>query len=631
MNDSTTPAATTLPDITPKPQQVEALPGACILAEKTIIQCRKPETPRQKNTLSLLAGSIKAHSGLELDVEHNADLDLEIRIRNQPSEETQAGGSIPLELDKAEGYALSIGPEGIVIRGVDEAGLFYGVQTLRQIVQAAGKTIPCARITDWPDIPFRALGPFCGGHKVDSKHRNRELYVQLAGYCAANKLNRIAFEIGMLPNDDDLKAFGDFCRLNFIEPVPLQHYLNFRRKAVVEYVEASDEEFKRIMEPFEQAVRLLNPQIFCIAGDELINTFTYQDRSTIYTPEQLGKRPAHQWLLLCLKRFHKYITDRGVRMAMWADGLIDERTFEGAPASVYGYGGEADEHCKMVDDLPRDIVMWDWQYEPQSAFPTMDYLQKKGFDTIGCPFWKANWNVALFAEYAHRNRTDKFMGMLCTDWSGCRYMAAPLAGDCFWSVGKYAREYPDYPPLVEKTRFTWPQADGPAEGVVPLPFDEHFEAFKTEIATNPLLDVAPGTHSIVIKGEPYTNGRLLAARSIGLNQVRLADYGGLATYAGREAAVTYMVQAKPNCHFTRCILSLEVEERFKSSLAIADGAEGGEYRDIAPIEHEKETDLTQHVAGANSFRFRIKGINTHKAPAVILRGIRVDCTVEQDK
>lgn len=620
--------------ITPKPQQMVQVPGVFELGSDVTIRCGGPRTDRQKNFLSLLVDGIRDGRGLTLKVIDDTDPAHVIRIVKAATADQPRDSETKLTLDRPEGYTLQVTPKSITIRGVDEAGLFYGVQTLLQMVRAQQGGIRCVQIRDWPDIAFRAYGAFCVP-KLDSKYGNRDLYVQLAGYCAANKLNRIAFDIGNLPDDEDLKAFGEFCRLNFIEPVPAQTYLHFGRKAVVQYVEASEEEFKRIMEPFDRALRLLNPKVVCIGGDELVSTFTYQNRSTIYTPEQLRKRPAHQWLLLCLKRFHKYITGRGVRMAMWGDSLIDERAFEGAPASLDGYGGKGDAHYKMVDDLPRDIIMWDWQYEPHPAFPTMDYLQKKGFDTIGCPYWKNDWNTALFAEYAHKNRTDKFMGMLCTDWGGARgirYVAVPRAGDCFWSVGKYAFEYPAYPPLVEKTRLPWPPARPTSPlGRVSLPLDEHFEAFKNQIATNPLIGIGPGSHSIIIKGEPHINGRLLAARSIGMIQMRLAWYGGLGTKGGRQATVIYLVRAKPNCHFTRCTLSLEVDERFRGSIAIADGAKGGDYRDIAPIENENGTDLAKHVAGANSFRFRIKGVNTHRKGVVILRGVRLGCTVEQDK
>lgn len=57
-------------------------------------------------------------------------------------------------------YALDIDARGIRIVGYDERGAFYGVQTLRQLVEspaAAGGTLPGVAIDDYPDLPHRGV------------------------------------------------------------------------------------------------------------------------------------------------------------------------------------------------------------------------------------------------------------------------------------------------------------------------------------------------------------------------------------------------------------------------------------------------------------------------------------------
>ncbi len=62
-----------------------------------------------------------------------------------------------------EGYVLSVTPERVVVEGADYAGAFYGVQTLLQMFPAevykgdfrATCSIPCVKITDWPEYPYR--------------------------------------------------------------------------------------------------------------------------------------------------------------------------------------------------------------------------------------------------------------------------------------------------------------------------------------------------------------------------------------------------------------------------------------------------------------------------------------------
>lgn len=56
-------------------------------------------------------------------------------------------------------YVLSIGDKKISITGYDERGAFYGIQTLRQLVENAeepGK-LTCMTIFDWPDLPNRGV------------------------------------------------------------------------------------------------------------------------------------------------------------------------------------------------------------------------------------------------------------------------------------------------------------------------------------------------------------------------------------------------------------------------------------------------------------------------------------------
>ncbi|WP_328996042.1 beta-N-acetylglucosaminidase domain-containing protein [Kribbella sp. NBC_01245] len=61
-------------------------------------------------------------------------------------------GSTPVPAH-AEGYALRVGRSTIALGGVDAAGQFYAVQTLRQLVQ--GHRIAGAGVSDFPSMPLR--------------------------------------------------------------------------------------------------------------------------------------------------------------------------------------------------------------------------------------------------------------------------------------------------------------------------------------------------------------------------------------------------------------------------------------------------------------------------------------------
>lgn len=58
-------------------------------------------------------------------------------------------------------YSLRVRRQGIDIVGYDDAGVFYGIQTLRQVLESPisqnGKTVPCLEVNDYPVFPYRGI------------------------------------------------------------------------------------------------------------------------------------------------------------------------------------------------------------------------------------------------------------------------------------------------------------------------------------------------------------------------------------------------------------------------------------------------------------------------------------------
>ena len=92
-----------------------------------------------------------------------------------------------------QGYSLEIAPARITITGNAAAGLFYGVQSLLQLLKrnAAGElTLPEGKITDWPDLQLRFA-------HWDTKHHQLrpEALRRLLDWLAFFKVNCIGFEM----------------------------------------------------------------------------------------------------------------------------------------------------------------------------------------------------------------------------------------------------------------------------------------------------------------------------------------------------------------------------------------------------------------------------------------------------
>jgi hexosaminidase len=101
--------------------------------------------------------------------------------------ETSAG--IPESL---EGYILTITGKNIEIVSRGEAGLFYGCQTLEQMMEDALKNkteLPACKITDYPAMSYRAVH-FDVKHHLDHQNYYYESIDRLARY----KINAIVFE-----------------------------------------------------------------------------------------------------------------------------------------------------------------------------------------------------------------------------------------------------------------------------------------------------------------------------------------------------------------------------------------------------------------------------------------------------
>lgn len=95
--------------------------------------------------------------------------------------------------DSKEGYVLEINNKGVTISARDQAGLFYGCQTLEQLMQDSRdfrKEIPAMKITDFPAIPYRAI-------HLDTKHHldRMEYYYHMIDRLASYKINAVIWEL----------------------------------------------------------------------------------------------------------------------------------------------------------------------------------------------------------------------------------------------------------------------------------------------------------------------------------------------------------------------------------------------------------------------------------------------------
>ena len=83
---------------------------------------------------------------------------------------------------QAEGYYLQITEDGIMVAGSDERGLYYGVQTLAQLLSE--DKLPVTEVTDYPDVPYRGVVEGFYGTPWSHEARLRQL-----DFYGRNKMN----------------------------------------------------------------------------------------------------------------------------------------------------------------------------------------------------------------------------------------------------------------------------------------------------------------------------------------------------------------------------------------------------------------------------------------------------------
>ncbi|MCF8359993.1 MAG: beta-N-acetylhexosaminidase [Prolixibacteraceae bacterium] len=165
------------PAIIPQPLQMETPPGFYRLSEKTRINYDEG----LENEALLLTQYIANQTGFMLEATTE---------RNQRN-------VIRLELselvDTPEGYTLQVDGKKIRIKAQTAAGLFYGIQSLRQLMPVQqGETvkIPAIKITDEPRFPYRGM------HLDVCRHFFEVDFIKkMLDAMAAHKLNRFHWHL----------------------------------------------------------------------------------------------------------------------------------------------------------------------------------------------------------------------------------------------------------------------------------------------------------------------------------------------------------------------------------------------------------------------------------------------------
>lgn len=212
-----------------------------------------------------------------------------------------------------------------------------------------------------------------------------------------------------------------FSHVNYI----LEHYPQYREPGSKVYCPQSEVLKDLVFPLLNEVIELFQPRWLHIGHDEILSHYDARKRHSVFSCEKCCEKLPHELLAAEITALRNYLAERNVGCWMWADSQLAPENFTNKAFAQSGcYGGAPDYFDKAISLLPKDIFMCDWHYEPAREFPTVDYLQSMGFDTLACPLYPVN--SFTFGRYANATSTKHFMGMMATSWNSLNMKNLPF-------------------------------------------------------------------------------------------------------------------------------------------------------------------------------------------------------------
>jgi len=335
--------------------------------------------------------------------------------------------------DKApEAYELNICEDCIYIKSGSEAGVFYAIQTLRQLFKE--ETIPCLYIKDWPDFPYRGFYQDVTRGRIHTVETIKKLIDDMAYY----KLNSLqlyvehVFEfeetkelwssLGCLTGEE-MREIDDYCRENFIDFIPslatfghlyeLLEQPRFKHLQVAKDYETipnfwharahhhtidpfNSESFGVITSMLDQYAPCFTSKYFNICCDETFDLKRYAEEG--YDVGQI--------YVDFVKKIISHVQHKEKTVMMWADILL--------------------KHPETIAALPEDMLFLNWFYhnEPEKMEERIGKFAQSGRKQIVCPgtnSWyrfceKLNEEEGNITKMIETGYKYGAVGVLTTNW-----------------------------------------------------------------------------------------------------------------------------------------------------------------------------------------------------------------------
>lgn len=330
-------------------------------------------------------------------------------------------------LDKSESYLLSVTDAGALVAAKTDAGVFYGVETLRQLIRP-GKgelLIPHVTIADWPALRYRGVSVDISRGPILTEEQMRSLIRNFAAY----KLNILSFYIEhlftythapMVPPEGGeftpelMKRLVDYARQYHVEIVPqqqtfghLHHMLKLERYADMAEVPhgsvlaaESQQAYDWISQAAAQLAACTQSKFLHIGSDETAELGKGRSRQAAERDGVGNVYMAH------MKKVAEMLRPLNRTLMFWGDIALN--------------------HAELIPSLPKDMVAMTWTYGPGEDFSRYTVpFRKAGLQFFVCPGVN-NWSrifpnlsdaVTNINNFVQDGKKYGALGMLNTEWA----------------------------------------------------------------------------------------------------------------------------------------------------------------------------------------------------------------------
>lgn len=336
----------------------------------------------------------------------------------------------PAGPNSREAYHIRVSTSGAEVRAASSAGLFYGAETVLQLVEGdgTGASLPAVEIDDWPSMAYRGVMfdkshgalpteeavkrqiDFLAQWKGNQYYFYSEVSIELKGYPLLAQGGRYTRE--------QVRRIIAYARERHVDVVPCLEFFGHLHDVfrVERYARLSvsphggdlnprNEEMLRMLEDWVGQMAALFPSSWLHMG--LDEPWELERGGSAATGVEPGKLYLEQ-----LTRMSAMVRKHGKRPMFWADITSGARVF--------------DKYPELMAKLPAGLIPVPWRYGDEKDYTAMlEPFQKAGIPTVigtGITAWDTilpDYHVTFgnIDGFVRDGRRFGAIGILNTEWS----------------------------------------------------------------------------------------------------------------------------------------------------------------------------------------------------------------------